>query len=449
MNCELYFDWAATTPPDRDILENALEISQKNWGNPSSLYTHGKKAREILEDARSRAATALGCKREQIFFTSGGTESDHIPMLSILNRPYNKGQESRGTVLISAVEHPAVREMGTSLKNCGYRIKTIPSDVRGIITADAVMNVLTDDTVLVCVMAVNNETGAVQPIYEIADALSAQAKATGKRRARLHVDCVQAIGKIPFDLTHTGIDSAAISAHKICGPRGIGALYLADGGRGFEAFTKGGGQEHGLRSGTENIFGAVALSLCLERYAIRVPVPDTSASRTVASAAPLSRVSSTAPRATSGAVVPTLDVLPPFECYEQQKNYTARFIKQLLEIRGCSIVPDLRTSSSASPCDESNMCADRAALYSPWIVQAAFKNIPGQVLVRALDSDGFAISTGSACSSSKQSRPVLEAMHVPSAVRENAVRFSFGTHTTENAMNALLAELRKVAEKFR
>lgn len=437
MNCELYFDWAATTPPDRDILENALEISQKNWGNPSSIYAHGKKAREILEDARSRAATALECKHEQIFFTSGGTESDHIPMLSILNRPYNKGQEYRGTVLISALEHPAVREMGTSLKNCGYRIKTIPSDVRGIITASAVLNALTDDTVLVCVMAVNNETGAVQPIYEIADALSDRAKESGKRRARLHVDCVQAIGKIPFNLTHTGIDSAAISAHKICGPRGIGALYLADGGLGFEAFTKGGGQERGLRSGTENIFGAVALSLCLERYAIRVPAPDTSASRT-ASPDVLANVSHSA----SGAVSAS------YARYEQQKNYTARFIKQLLEIRGCSIVPDLRTSSSASPCDENNMCADRAALYSPWIVQAAFKNIPGQVLVRALDSDGFAISTGSACSSSKQSRPVLEAMHVPPAVRENAVRFSFGTHTTENAMNALLAELRKLAEKF-
>lgn len=411
-----YFDWAATTPPDGDILEKALSISQKSWGNPSSIYEFGKTARQVLDEARARAATALGCKAEQIFFTSGGTESDHLPMLSILNRP------QRGTVLISAIEHPAIREMKSSLKNCGWNVAVIPSDSRGIITKDAVMNALTDDTVLVCVMAVNNETGVVQPAYEIADALTARAKETGKRRALLHVDCVQAIGKIPFDLTHKGIYSAAISAHKICGPRGIGILYLAEGAKTFAAFTKGGGQEQNVRSGTENLFGAVALSLCLERYAI----PPASGGHS-ASGSPFESGSSSA----SGSYNHTI------ARYNKQKKYTENFIEQLKQIDGCVIVPECRAVSGDSE------------LFSPWIVQAAFKNIPGQVMVRALDAEGFSISTGSACSATKQSRPILEAMHVPPAIRDNAVRFSFGTHTTENDMNTLLDAVRTVAEKFK
>ena len=242
-----YFDWASTSPADKTILQEALDETVAVWGNPSSIHAAGKEARELLEQARKRCADVLGVKAEKLYFTSGGTESDHIPLLSVLNRP------QKGTVLISSIEHPAIREMALEMKKCGMEVISIPSDKDGIITPEAVVKSLTPETVIVCVMAVNNETGAIQPVYEIADAITSAT--AGKRRPKFHVDCVQAAGKIPFDLSCAGIDSAAFSAHKICGPRGIGLLYMKDA---VEPFLKGGGQEKGMRRGKENVFGALA-----------------------------------------------------------------------------------------------------------------------------------------------------------------------------------------------
>ena len=217
---EHYFDWAATTPPDQDILKESLEITMKNWGNPSSVHQIGKNAKSVLEETRANVAKTIGVKTENIYFTSGGTESDQIPLLSVMTKPLC------GTVLISSIEHPAIREQAYAMKHCGWKIIELPADKYGIIQPQTVVDYLTDDTMLVCIMAVNNETGVIQPIYEIADALTQASK--NKRRPKFHVDCVQAAGKIQLNLSHNGIDSAAISSHKICGPRGIGILYLKD-----------------------------------------------------------------------------------------------------------------------------------------------------------------------------------------------------------------------------
>ena len=241
MEKEHYFDWAATSPADEDILKESLEESLECWGNPSSTHAVGKKSRELFENARARAAAALGVKRECVYFTSGGTESDQIPLLSVLSKPM------KGTVLVSSIEHPAIREQSEALKNCGWKVVQIPADDDGVIKPQAVVQLLTGDTVLVCIMAVNNETGVIQPIYEIADAITKACE--GKRRPKFHVDCVQAAGKINLNLGYKGIDSAALSSHKICGPRGIGILYMKDA---CEPFLRGGGQEKGIRSGTEN-----------------------------------------------------------------------------------------------------------------------------------------------------------------------------------------------------
>jgi len=340
---EHYFDWAATSPSDEDILRSALEETLSVWGNPSSVHAAGKSARALLESARTRCAHALGVPSERVYFTSGGTESDHIPLLSVLNRP------QKGTVLVSSIEHPALRSEADELAKCGWNVVSVPANPAGIITPEAVLSKLTDDTVLVCVMAVNNETGAVQPVHAIADAL-AQASGGNKRRAKLHVDCVQAAGKIPLDISYRGIDSAAFSAHKLCGPRGTGILYLADP---LEPFLRGGGQEKNIRSGTENVYGALAFSKCLERYCL------------------------------------TPDNAQALERYEQQKDYTRAFLAQIAAVRGCTVIPAVRLESA----HEND--------YSPWIVQAAFSRVPGQVMLRALDSEGFCISTGSACSSRK------------------------------------------------
>lgn len=386
---EHYFDWAATSPADSEILTSSLNEVLENWGNPSSTHQIGKKAHNILENARIACAEALEVKPEQIFFTSGGTESDQIPLLSMLAKP------AKGTILISSIEHPAIREQALALKHCGWNIVQIPADKNGIITPEAVTNLITSDTMLICIMAVNNETGSIQPIYKIADAITEATK--GKRKPKFHVDCVQAAGKIPLNLSYKGIDSAAFSAHKICGPRGIGILYMKD-GNSFEAFLKGGGQEKGIRSGTENTFGALAFSKCLKKYVI-------SEKNTAA-----------------------------LESFNKQKNITNDFINKLCKLPGCTIVPEGRTSNPD--------------LFSPYVIQAAFNHIPGNVMLRALDSKGFCISTGSACSTKKNSRPVLEAMQVPANLRETAVRFSFGPLTTESAMNDLFEAVKEVNSQF-
>lgn len=378
-NKEHYFDWAATSPADEDILKESLEETLECWGNPSSTHTVGKQARELFETARTRAAKTLGVKPETIYFTSGGTESDQIPLLSVLAKPM------KGTVLVSSIEHPAIREQSEALKNCGWNVIQIPADSDGIITPEAVISLLTADTVLVCIMAVNNETGVIQPVYEIADAITKACE--GKRRPKFHIDCVQAAGKINLNLSYKGIDSAALSSHKICGPRGIGILYMKDA---IEPFLRGGGQEKGIRSGTENVFGAVAFSKCLERYYNKANPADA--------------------------------------------ERTNNFVEKLSDLSGCTIVPPSRL--------------EKKNLFSPYVVQAAFNNIPGNVMLRALDAKGFSISTGSACSAKKNKRPVLEAMHVDPKLRENAVRFSFGPHTTDQAVEELFTAVSEINAQF-
>ncbi len=384
-----YFDWAATAPADEDILQNALTQSLKIWGNPSSIHQSGKEAKEFLADARKKAGEALGVNAENIYFTSGGTESDHIPLLAMLTRPV------KGTILVSSIEHPALREQCQALKNLGWNIVSIPSNSDGIITPQAVESCCTKDTVLVCIMAVNNETGAIQPVYEIADKITELSQ--GRRRPKFHVDCVQAAGKIPINLKYKGIDSAAFSAHKICGPRGIGILYCS---YDINPFLRGGGQEKNVRSGTENLFGAKAMADCLERYIISDSNPKMQ------------------------------------ERFELQKQWTAGFIEKLMTLGNCTMIPHSRKEAA------------NAEKFSPWVVQASFKTIPGQVMVRALSSNGFYISTGSACSAKKQSRPILEAMHVSHEESETAVRFSFGCHTTKQAMDELFEQVRQICADF-
>lgn len=381
INIEHYFDWAGTSPVDKDILQDAMNLTFQTWGNPSSSHQVGKNAKLLLEQARTDVANIFGVPSNTIYFTSGGTESNQIPLLSLLSKP------NKGTVLISSIEHPAVREQAMALKNCGWNIVSIPVNSEGLVEPETLTKLITTDTMLICIMMVNNETGIIQPIYKIADTITEYTK--GKRKPKLHVDCVQALGKIPINLNYPGIDSASFTAHKICGPRGIGILYLKNQ---IEPFLKGGGQENGIRSGTENVFGAIAFSKVLVRY---------------------------------------------FNCnhLETQKKLTQDFIQELSKIPSCSIIPLDRLSYNDD--------------FSPYVVQVAFKKIPGNVMLRALDSMGFYISTGSACSTKKNSRPILEAMNVSHELRENSVRFSFGPKTTEQGIKDLLQAIKKITNDFK
>ncbi len=386
MNESYYFDWAAASPFDSDILHKALDISQSAFANPSSIHRAGLDAKKILQEYRKRSAFCFGVKEECLYYTSGGTEGSQIILMSLLLRP------SRGSVVISGIEHPAVREQALMLKHLGWDVITVAPDTDGIVQSDAVLSKTRDDTALVCVMAVNNETGAIQNVDEIAKKL--EEAYPGKKKPKFHVDAVQAAGKIPLDLSSSSIDSACISGHKLGAPRGIGLLYLKSR---QEPFLRGGGQEGGIRSGTENLFGAVALGLCLEKYCIKNEGDER-----------LSR----------------------------QKKTTSFFLNELKKIPRCTLIPSSREDSAYSGSTEYDN------RFSPWIVQAAFPGIPSEVLVRSLSEKGIFISAGSACSARKNSRPVLEAMNVSEEISSSAVRFSFGYSTTENDISVLTSALK-------
>lgn len=391
---EHYFDWAATAPADQDIQQEALSTALEHWGNPSSIHHAGCDAREALEKARKSCAESLGVSEKTIFFTSGGTESDHIPLLSMLTRP------QKGHVVLSSIEHPALREMAKSMQACGWSVSSVQADKNGFVSPEAIAEAIRPDTAFVSVMAVNNETGAIQDVKSIADAV--EKKCQGKRQPFFHVDCVQAAGKIPLDFIGSktsNIHGAAFSAHKIGGPRGVGILYL---NKDITSFLRGGGQEKGVRSGTENLFGATAMALCLKKYLISEKNPSS------------------------------------IERFKKQKEWTKEFIGQIMQIKGASIIPHCRFENA----DEF------AEKFSPWIVQASFPGIPGQVMERALSQKGFCISTGSACSSQSKARPVLDSLHISAAEKEAAVRFSFGFATTKEGMEDLVKAVKEVCKDF-
>lgn len=374
-----YFDWAATTPPFPEIFDI---IAHSPFGNPSSRHREGREGRQALEEARKRCAAVLAVKPEQLIFTSGGTESNSIVLQTLLVRNGKAG------LLYGATEHPSVRENAEMLHRLGIPAMPVQPEQDGRVSEERVLQALEkakerNITVrMLALMAVNNETGAITDVPSIV------------RRVRelpgpplhIHADLVQTIGKVPFSLAESGIDSAAISAHKLGGPRGIGLLYLR---RPLTVLSRGGEQEWGQRPGTENVAGALALAYCLEKLARQEELANH---------------------------------------YEAAAGRMEKLIAGLRELDRSSPIPYDR-----EPRDER---------FSPYILQAAFSGIPGEVLVRALDDAGIAISTGSACSSAKQERPVLKAMGIDADTAFCSVRFSQGWDTTPEEIEVLLGALR-------
>lgn len=378
-----YLDWAATAPVSPEALEEFLRAARDYPGNPSSLHRDGTAARKALEDSRGRMAGLLGCRAERIVFTSGGTESDSLVLLSLLRRP------APGSLVISSIEHPAVYEQAAILERLGWKVRRVDPGPDGRVDPGAVADACGSDTVLAAVMAVNNETGAVQPLEGIRRALDEAGR--GGRRIRLHTDAVQAFGKIPFNPEALGADSAAFSAHKVRGPRGVGALYLRSP---LEPLAAGGGQEGGLRSGTENLPGILAFGCA------------------------------------AAAAVSSLE-----EGRSRARTLSDRLLGHVRDIPDARPVPECR-----SPGD------DR---YSPWILSLSLPGLPGETAVRVLSDAGFAVSTGSACSSSRRKRRVLEAMGVAEALAFSSIRVSLGPTTTASEIDAFAETLRDAYLRFR
>ena len=386
----IYLDWAASAVPYADEIEAAYRETSAVFANPSAQHRFGKKARELLENARSRCAAVLGVPSDTLYFTSGASESNALALLSLLTRP------NSGSLLISSIEHPSVREQATVLERCGWTVLSIPSDKNGRISPDAVLKTIREDTALIAIMAVNNEIGSIQPIRAIAEAI--RTHTAGKRYVHFHVDMTQSIGKLPVsDLALADVSSASMSAHKIGGPRGIGLLYLK---RPFSSGIRGGAQERTIRPGTENLTGACALARCIEKtYA-------------------------------------------NFQEKLKRAGELSRFITESLRhIPEASLIPAGRSLSERERGGEGTD-------FSPWIIQVSFKKLPAEVMMRCLSDRGIFVSAGSACSSKKKIRPILEVLSIAPEFAQNALRISIGPATTKSELEFFIAAVKEILKEF-
>jgi cysteine desulfurase len=243
---EVYMDYNATTPVRTEAAEVLQRVAREGFGNPSSTHFAGRRAKTALDDSRERVAATIGARPGEVYFTSGGTESDNLAVKGVA------ALRGRGHIVTSTIEHPAVIRACRSLNPCDFDVTYLPVDVTGRIDPDAVDKAIRDDTILITIMWANNETGVVQPVEAIGDIAR-------EKDVTFHTDAVQVYGKIPVDVRRIPVDLLTISGHKFCAPMGVGALYVRRGVK-LEPIVHGGGQERRLRSGTENLPAIAAMA---------------------------------------------------------------------------------------------------------------------------------------------------------------------------------------------
>jgi cysteine desulfurase len=369
----VYLDWNATTPL-RPEARAAMAAAFDFCGNASSVHAEGRKARHLVEEARTTVAEAVGAVARNVVFTSGGTEANALALAPGLRTGPGAPVER---LLVSAIEHASVLAGG---RFAAAAISTIAVTRSGLIDLDALRTALASGPpALVSIMAANNETGALQPISEAAEIVH-------QAGGMLHVDAIQAFGKIPFDISALGVDLATLSAHKIGGPKGIGALVLAEGLMGLEPLLRGGGQERGRRAGTENVVGIAGFGA-----AVRV----------------------------------AMDV-------SGQDGTRLQALRQRLEL-GLQDTPDVLIFSEKV-----------ARLPNTTLFTAP--GLRAETAVIGFDLEGIAVSSGSACSSGKvQSSHVLRAMGFGPDQATGAVRLSLGWSTTDTDIDRCLQAWRKLA----
>lgn len=384
-----YLDYAATTPMDPRVREAIADAMAETYGNPSSLYATGRAAKAAVEQVRRQVAALIGARAEEIFFTSGGSESDNWALKGIAFARRAAGVPCG--IVTSAIEHPAVLRTCEYLEAQGFSITRLPVDEEGIVAPAALAAVLEDASHsdegsigIVSVMMANNEVGTIEPIAE----LTAIAHAHG---AVFHTDAVQAAGHIPIDVQALGIDALSLTAHKFCGPKGVGALYVRR-GVAIDSFVHGGEQERGLRAGTENVPGIVGLG-CAAEIAV-------------------------AELADEG---------------ERLKDLRQLLIERVQTISGCML----------------HQASDEAHRL-PGTLNFGFEGVRHDALLIRLDRAGFAISAGSACSAgSLEPSHVLAAMGVTAERAQEAVRVSMGRFTTREDVLAFADALAQTVTAMR
>lgn len=368
---EVYLDNSATTRPYDEVVRTVCDIMKDTYGNPSSLHRMGKRAEDLLTDARELISSTVYCTPDELYFTCGGTESDNLAIIG-----YAMANRRRGNKIITqATEHKAVLESFEYLGKNGFEVCVLPVDGQGMIDMEVFEKELDDNTILVSIMAVNNETGAIMPIDKISSKID-------HSKCALHVDGVQAYGKIKLNVKKLGIDMLTLSAHKIHGPKGAGALYVRRGLK-VEPRFLGGQQEKAMRSGTEN------------------------------------------PPAIAGFAKAAQIKFDSFdECAQKVEGLKQRLIKGVQDIEGTVI---------NSP---------ENSVYS--VVNISFTGVRSEVLLHVLESKGIYVSAGSACNSKKDKYSyVLQAMGLPVKVIDSALRFSLSEFNTEEEIDYVCSVLAK------
>jgi cysteine desulfurase len=362
----------------KEVLEAMLPYFTEHYGNPSSLHTMGQEANVAVENARAQVAKAIGADPKEIIFTSCGTEADNLALVGAARANKAKGNH----IITSSVEHPAILRTCEFLQKEGFNVTYLPVDKYGMVSAADVETAITPQTTLISVMAVNNEIGTIQPLKEIG-------KIAREHKVNFHTDAVQAIGKIPISVNDQGIDMLSMAGHKIHAPKGVGALYVRKGTK-IQALIHGGGQEHNMKSGTENVPGIVGLGKAAE-IAIRDFDKNT----------------------------------------EIMSHLRDKLIKGILQIEAVHL--------NGHP-----------TIRSPNNVNASFSYIEGESLILFLDMAGIEGSTGSACSSKNlKASHVLLACGMPPEEAHGSLRLTNCEFNTDEEIDYVLETLPGIVNKLR
>ena len=374
MNSRIYLDYCATTPVHPNVRNKMLYALDRDFGNPSSMHWAGKDSRQLVDQARIDVSRGIGCRPAEVLFTSGATEADNLSLFGILRQfPWNEAH-----LITSAVEHHAILHAARHLEHEGFSVTYLPVDKYGCVDVDDVRRAIRPETKLISIMYVNNEVGSVQPINEIG-------RIAREHNILFHTDAVQAIGLYDVNVDDMNVDLLSLSAHKIYGPKGIGALYVRT-GVALSPMLFGGTQEGSLRAGTENVPGIVGLGAAMNLVC------------------------------------------------EHRTQERAR----LLELRK-SLINGLQSIGS-----EVIVNGPQQAV-APHILSISFIGADAEMMLIRLSNEGVAVSLGSACNSeSVEPSHVLTAMKLPQEQIESTLRFSLGMPTTKSEVDIFLEAITRV-----
>ena len=377
----IYLDNAASTAVHPEVVKEMLPYFDVQYGNPSSIHQFGRKAKNAIQKARKQVAVLIGAEPDEILFTSGGTESNNTILYGI---PKSRGPKFvLNNIITSSIEHEAILEPCRDLEKNGVKVTYLPVDEHGIVNPNDITNLVNPQTVIVSVMFANNEVGTIQPIKEIS-------KICNKYQIPLHTDAVQAVGKVPINVKELGVDALSISSHKINGPKGVGALFIKK-GLTIAPEILGGGQENGMRSGTENVASIVGFGKACEIAKERLN-----------------------------------DNISHFQTLHS--SILSSVVKEIPHVK-LNGHPEKRIFNN---------------------IHLTFLGVNGEDLIIKLDEHGIAASTGSACSvHTQKASHVLKAMGFNHEQITGSLRISFGYMNTLNEVNQTVEVLKKVVSELR